>query len=50
MVRIHPRERFLSPLHKRYYMSRTILVTGEKKFQIEIPDDAELTFGPELTE
>lgn len=27
-------------------MSRTIEVNGEKKFRIEIPDDAELTFGP----
>jgi len=27
-------------------MSRTILVHGDEKFQIEIPDDAELTFGP----
>lgn len=27
-------------------MSRTILVHGDKKFQIEIPDDAEMTFGP----
>jgi len=28
-------------------VSRTILVHGEaEKFQIEVPDDAELTFGP----
>lgn len=27
-------------------MGRTIEVNGEKKFRIEIPDDAELTFGP----
>jgi hypothetical protein len=25
---------------------RTILVNGDKKFRIKIPDDAELTFGP----
>lgn len=27
-------------------MSRTLLVWGEKEFQVEVPDDAKVTFGP----